>query len=201
MNTINNRAEFLDYFRGVAVLAVFLVHCLGTTFGSDCLPWNGWIRSITVNRYVVPDSFLIFVPAAWGWAGVAIFFVVSGFCIHMSFHKQGKQWGNFFIRRFWRIYPPFLAAMVFCELLKKPAAMYFGTDGVTQWVTHLLLIHNFTFETFKGINPVFWSIAIEMPAPVYQRESANREWSTRTETTLSSAPYFKCGVRSHSKLE
>jgi len=39
------------------------------------------------------------------------------------------------------------------------------------------------------------------PDPVYHRESAKREWSTRTATTLSPPPKVKNGVKGHSKLE
>ena len=47
--------------------------------------------------------------------GVAIFFVVSGFCIHLSFRRGAPgDWRGFFIRRFFRIYPPyFLAVLIF----------------------------------------------------------------------------------------
>jgi peptidoglycan/LPS O-acetylase OafA/YrhL len=157
----SKHVDFLDHARGIAVLSVFIFHCFGTTFGADNLPWIGWIRSFAVQKVVVTPSFLALLPAIWGWAGVSIFFVISGFCIHMSFQQQGKQWGNFFIRRFFRIYPPYLASVVLCELFKHRAVLY-GTDGVAQWLTHLLLIHNYGTATVWGINPVFWSIAVEV---------------------------------------
>jgi len=153
--------DILDHARGIAVLSVFVFHCFGTTFGGDNLPWDGWVRSFALHKYLVTPSFMTLLPAIWGWAGVSIFFVVSGFCIHMSFQQQGQQWGNFFIRRFFRIYPPYLASILFCELLKNKAMLY-GTNGSAQWLTHLLLIHNYGSNTFMGINPVFWSIAIEV---------------------------------------
>ena len=79
--------EFLDHLRGVAIIAVLLFHTFGTVFGYDALPWRGWWRDFSV-----PASFLGLLPFGFGGtAGVAIFFVVSGFCIHTSFQQQGKR--------------------------------------------------------------------------------------------------------------
>jgi peptidoglycan/LPS O-acetylase OafA/YrhL len=49
--------------------------------------------------------------------GVPIFFVVSGFCIHVSFQQQSREWGGFFLRRFFRLYPAYLAAVLLFMLL------------------------------------------------------------------------------------
>src|SRR5437899_2401642 len=96
--------ELLDYTRGIAIISVLFFHTLGVMFGYDMLPWNGWLRDFSSDQ----DSFLNFLPFSFGQAGVAIFFVVSGFCIHISFQQQGQKWSGFFIRRFSRIYPAFL---------------------------------------------------------------------------------------------
>jgi peptidoglycan/LPS O-acetylase OafA/YrhL len=94
--------DFLDPMRGFAILCVFAFHSLSAAFGRDTLPWGAWFRDFTV-----PRSFLLLVPATFGWIGVPIFFVISGFCIHLSFSRQ-PQWPLFFWRRFFRIYPTYL---------------------------------------------------------------------------------------------
>src|SRR5579859_6331331 len=105
----DQHVEMLDFIRGIAILAVLVFHTLGLTFGYDALPWHGWWRDFSGSF-----SFLCFLPVALlAQAGVAIFFVVSGFCIHVSFQRQGRQWGSFFTRRFFRIYPPYLLAVAF----------------------------------------------------------------------------------------
>lgn len=115
--------QFLDGARGVAILAVLLFHCIGVSFGRDQLSWNGWLRDFTASR-----SLLALLPISYGWVGVPIFFVVSGFCIHWSFlkstpgieaHAQPSkihskfQWRSFFLRRFFRIYPRYLLTLLF----------------------------------------------------------------------------------------
>lgn len=92
-----------------------------------------------------------------------MFFVVSGFCIHMSFQQQGQKWGDFFIRRFFRIYPAYLAALVFILALD----MVYNRQGVLghedwmQVLAHLFLVHNFDPSKIFAINGSFWSLAIE----------------------------------------
>jgi len=152
--------EVLDYARGVAIIAVVLFHTLAHVYWYDELPWHGWIRGFPEKD----PSFLFLLPCCFGrTAGVAIFFVVSGFCIHMSFQREAQSWGGFFLRRFFRIYPPYLAALFFSVLmLPMPWRDIWSSDGIReQWLTHLLLVHNFRRETLMAINGPFWSLAVE----------------------------------------
>jgi peptidoglycan/LPS O-acetylase OafA/YrhL len=137
---------------------VLLFHTLGCTFGFEDLPWHGWVRSFSV-----PTPFLYLLPFSFGGVGVAIFFVVSGFCIHLSFQQQGKDWRSFWIRRFWRIYPAYIAATAVAVLfLTTNARADFHSSPIWwQLAAHAFLVHNFNQATFTGINGSFWSLAIE----------------------------------------
>ena len=154
---INRHIDFLDPIRGIAILLVFVFHSLDVAFGRDQLPWGVWFRDFTV-----PRSFLPLLPATFGWVGVAIFFVVSGFCIHLSFSRQ-PEWSLFFRRRFFRIYPPYLAALLFFSFVYPITKLRFfpGIDAA-QFFSHTILLHNFDHRTFFGINGSFWSIAVEV---------------------------------------
>jgi peptidoglycan/LPS O-acetylase OafA/YrhL len=150
--------ELLDRLRGVAILAVLLFHTLSMVFGYDVLPWRGWFRDFSTA-----GSFLYFLPLSIGNIGVPIFFVVSGFCIHLSFQSQGQRWGSFIIRRIFRIYPAYLVALFFFTLIYM---QYFRLDFSsqlmwTQLITHLFFVHNFLNGTIGGVNGSFWSIAVE----------------------------------------
>jgi peptidoglycan/LPS O-acetylase OafA/YrhL len=151
--------DLLDYIRGIAILLVLLFHSLGTDFGYETLPWNGLFRDFSG-----PVSFLYFLPLSFGQVGVSIFFIVSGFCIHLSFQQQEQKWGGFFIRRFFRIYPPYLAALIFSvSLIMAHSGLDLHSKEVwMQWLTHLFLVHNFHPLTFYGINGSFWSLAVEV---------------------------------------
>ena len=151
--------DVLDYVRGIAILSVLLFHTLGVVFGFDVLPWNGWLRNFSGQ-----NSFLFFLPLSFGQAGVAIFFVVSGFCIHLSFHQQGQNWRAFFIRRTFRIYPAYLAAVILFVLFNiadSDVRAAFDQEFWKQLVTHLFLVQNADHSTITGLNPSLWSLAIE----------------------------------------
>lgn len=158
MNGSRKHIELLDYVRAVAIISVLLFHTLGSTFGYIELPWHGWIRSFSV-----PVSFLCLLPFSFGQVGVAIFFVVSGFCIHLSFQQQNSDWRSFWIRRFWRIYPAYIAATAVAVLfLTTNSRADFHTSPMWwQLAAHLFLVHNFNEATFMAINGSFWSLAIE----------------------------------------
>jgi peptidoglycan/LPS O-acetylase OafA/YrhL len=147
------RIEFIDYIRGVAILSVFMYHCLAASYGFSTLSWDRLFRSFSVA-----PSFIALLPLHFGWIGVPIFFVVSGFCIHISFQQQGREWGSFFIRRFFRLYPAYLAALVLFTLLYDNKTR----DAWLQFVSHVLLIHNYNSQTFFGLNAAFWTIAVEV---------------------------------------
>jgi peptidoglycan/LPS O-acetylase OafA/YrhL len=143
---------FIDYLRGIAILCVFLYHCLIAAYSVPSLPWN-WLT----RDFQAPWSFLALLPVHFGYIGVPIFFVVSGFCIHLSFEQQGRDWKYFFIRRFFRIYPAYLAAMlIFSYCCTKTAHDFWRQLGF-----HALLIHNYNPKTFFGLSGNFWAIAIE----------------------------------------
>lgn len=161
-STIGRRAthiELFDVLRGIAILAVFSYHALGISFGFDQLSWVGLWRNFQVS-----PSFLIFLPCTYGWAGVAVFFAVSGFCIHLSHVRSGEQgYSRFFVRRFFRIYPPYLLCLLAFFFIPRWRPV--GADtlaNAAQLISHVLLIHNFDDHFFFGVNPAFWSIAVEV---------------------------------------
>jgi peptidoglycan/LPS O-acetylase OafA/YrhL len=151
--------EFLDHTRGVAILAVLLFHTVANIVGYDGLPWKGCLRDFSIPTYR-----LYFLPfSSIADAGVAIFFVVSGFCIHLSFQQQGQSWRGFFIRRFFRIYPAYLAALLFAILVTGSLLHldFQDRDFRSAILTHVFLIHNLNPATLYAIAGSFWSLAVE----------------------------------------
>jgi peptidoglycan/LPS O-acetylase OafA/YrhL len=163
MPTDGKRLECLDAFRGVAIVLVFLVHLISHAYGTLTLPFEGafpdWCHPPGDWTY-----YLVY-PATFGWGGVAVFFVVSGFCIHLSrVRSVGEGWVGFYRRRAWRILPPYFAALaVFCFLWPLSRLRGYGTPQPwLQLVSHFLLLHNVHSDLMFAIDPVFWSIAIEV---------------------------------------
>ncbi|MDD5350269.1 MAG: acyltransferase [Chthoniobacteraceae bacterium] len=150
---------FLDTARGIAILIVLLYHALDCAAGMNRLQWNGW----WIDFAHTPRPLLLLLPICFGWISVAIFFAVSGFCIHLSHERPpGGGWSPFFQRRFFRIYPPYLLALCFFTFL-FPLTRYgeFTWRHAAQFGSHLLLAHNADGRLVSGINPSFWAIAVE----------------------------------------
>jgi peptidoglycan/LPS O-acetylase OafA/YrhL len=155
----SERVPGLDALRGVAILMVFVYHGLHATFGFDQLKWSGWFPDFHVAK-----SFLVLFPATFGSGGVAVFFVISGFCIHLVWHRSStKSWKEFFMRRAYRIVPPYLVALIFFAFFYPLTRMvFFEFSNWVQFFSHLALVHNLiNASTFFGINPAFWSIGVE----------------------------------------
>lgn len=92
------RYVLIGHLRGFAALAVTLFHSFGT-FENQRL----WAPLEPLERL-----------AAHGWLGVHVFFVISGYCLAekiSSLAAQGRGSGAFLADRFWRIMPPYWAAL------------------------------------------------------------------------------------------
>jgi peptidoglycan/LPS O-acetylase OafA/YrhL len=141
----------IDPLRGAAILGVLLYHALGASYLHFQLPWKGQWRTTS------PDWTLnLLFPFTFGWAGVSLFFVISGFVIHHSTLRRSEfSRSQFAARRFWRIYPPYVIAVLFFVALNG------GSVGGKSLLAHLLLLHNASDAWIYDINPSFWSLATE----------------------------------------
>jgi peptidoglycan/LPS O-acetylase OafA/YrhL len=154
-SSLFSRLSSVDALRGAAALGVVLYHTIGPNaqFGPRVLRWLA-TPALPAIRF--------------GYVGVFLFFVISGFCIHLSRAKAQAEnkppvsFTSFWKRRFRRLYPPYLIALV----------LYLGIAGFTTkfaltpfylWdvISHLFMIHNLDSHTVYSINGVFWTLAIE----------------------------------------
>src|SRR5580693_8465133 len=103
----------LDILRGIAIISVFLVHsqeCLYPNYGA--VAYNS---SHVLDVHDLKSIILNFSPSAFGWSGVNLFLLISGFLLHLGFLSSNKPFRpiDFFSKRFWRIYPPYLLVLLF----------------------------------------------------------------------------------------
>jgi peptidoglycan/LPS O-acetylase OafA/YrhL len=148
----------LDAMRGGAALAVVTYHALGVAPQTAFSGWEYWLPQIA--GYLVHFAF----------AGIYLFFVISGFCIHLfwararaaGIHKPVIDFFTFWKRRVRRLYPPYFAALalyLFYIAYKTPVQV----TGFYVWdvVLHLFMLHNLDLRTTYTINGAFWTLAIE----------------------------------------
>lgn len=154
---------FLDPLRGAAILAVFAYHAYRNAIDDQPLfAWSGMLPDFSGQ----PWYMWLFLPFNLGVCGVAMFFVVSGFCIHLSHHRRASDdpyFRDFFVRRVLRIFPPYLVALLLFAFVYPFGVVDLAAGkNVLNFFAHLFLVHNFfELEIFAGINPSFWSVAIE----------------------------------------
>jgi peptidoglycan/LPS O-acetylase OafA/YrhL len=141
----------LDGIRGLAILLVMMTHFILIQKGSKIDVIVG-----AIGRF--------------GWCGVDLFFVLSGFLITgILYDSKGSQryFRNFYARRTLRIFPLYYF-VVFVSLVVLPRlgsfGEHFGHIGKT-WPTYWLYLSNFAIAFTKDINhgvlALTWSLAIE----------------------------------------
>jgi len=147
----------IDALRGVAALGVVLYHTVGQT-----------LPVVRDSSFKLPEQIIQFLSSL-GYVGVFLFFVISGFCIHLRWAKaraagsaEQIQFGSFWKRRIRRLYPPYILAL---WLFLGMTALTTGIDVthffVYDLVMHFLMLHNLDPQTCYSINGVFWTLAVE----------------------------------------
>ena len=152
----SHKIPALDCLRGVAILAVLGYHILGASYYRFDIPFAGW----RPDWHAVSHTFWIFSPLTLGWMGVQLFFVISGFVIHLSYlgRPESHSASRFYQRRFWRIVPPYWVTLIAFVLIGALATPFTLEDiGL-----HAALLHDFSPKYFFSISPSYWSLAVEV---------------------------------------
>lgn len=140
----SGRVDALDLLRLLAVAAVVLYH-----YGFNGPTSNG-------TTYVALPS--LGALAQYGYLGVQLFFVVSGFVI--AFSAQGRTASEFFIARISRIYPAFL----FCMTLTFLATLAFGGEvfhvTAKEFFGNLLIAAPAVAQPYVDL--VYWTLILEL---------------------------------------
>lgn len=153
-----NRLHQLDGLRGLAVLLVIAFHLLNNSY---------------VNTHVLELNkleLLISKLTALGWAGVNLFFVLSGFLIATSLLNNRTSltyFSTFYIRRFARIVPIYflllLIYLVFANYFKGVTTVLF--EKPIPIYNYFLFFQNFIMSAQGHFGPnaltPTWSLAVE----------------------------------------
>lgn len=139
-----SRVQVLDLLRLVAVVGVIFYH-----YGFRGPPSQGgtqvalpWMASFS----------------QYGFLGVPIFFIISGFVI--AYSAEGRTAAGFAIARFSRIYPTFL----FCMTLTFVALLALGppnfTTSFAQWCANLFIAAPMFRQPY--MDGAYWSLVVEV---------------------------------------
>lgn len=151
------RLRGIDALRGLAALGVVLYHAVEQ--GQKAVPSNLLQYPVRAVQFV----------STFGYIGVFLFFVISGFCIHLQWARTKAaglepeiRFASFWKRRLRRLYPPYLITLLLFLVFMatttglNPTRFFFYDLGM-----HLLMLHNLDPNTSYSINGVFWTLAIE----------------------------------------
>ncbi len=133
----------LQGLRGIAVLIVVLYHCHPRFAGT-----------------------FLYSASLWGWAGVNLFFVLSGFLITsilLESRNKPHYFRNFYGRRALRIWPVYVLVLVVCYL---NAPWFIGPTvwvaiRTAPWWAYLLFLQNLFHLALPPSLSQTWSLAIE----------------------------------------
>jgi peptidoglycan/LPS O-acetylase OafA/YrhL len=125
------RYATLDAWRGLACLLVVAFHSTNAYVATPEFVSRVFTAGGTPVEWLIAAT-------AFGWVGVPLFFVISGYCIAASADSARRRphpVGRFFTRRFRRIYPPLWAflALNTALMLMLPATW---RPGPTLWIEH-----------------------------------------------------------------
>lgn len=147
----------IDGLRFYAIATVVLLH-LGTHMK----------RSLDVNFTTPPKETWLGWIAAQGALGVDVFFAISGFILalpfaqHFLYNKDKVPLKKYFIRRLTRLEPPYVLTLIFFLFVQ---VWVIGLDFYTifpNFIASLLYLHNIIYGQMSIINPVAWSLEIEV---------------------------------------
>jgi peptidoglycan/LPS O-acetylase OafA/YrhL len=169
MRAFEDRSATVDALRGAAALAVMLHHLPRPAAAPFAATW--WAT----------------LPMQFGYLGVILFLVLSGYCIHFrnaqalaAGRLANVNWRDFFRRRVLRLYPAYLAALVITAVFSFPALRTAPAEQITgDLVSHLTFSHNLTRDYCLGwFNVAMWTVGLEFQLyllyPVYL--AARRRW-------------------------
>jgi peptidoglycan/LPS O-acetylase OafA/YrhL len=151
MNT-TNRYRTIDGMRGIAALGVVVYHLSGNS-GEE------------LSKLLPEFINIIF---SYGFLGVPVFFVISGFVISLSIGNScitPKYAGNFILRRIIRLDPTYWATIVFSILLLYIQNYFLGTADPTPSPLNILA-HMMYLQELLSIKPiisvVYWTLCLEV---------------------------------------
>lgn len=141
----SNRESYIDSLRGIAILLVVIFHY---TYHYN-------------SEYLLRNDDWSFELGKFGWSGVDIFFVISGYCIGMTIIRT-KNFFEFVVRRFARLYPAYLTAGVltlifyyFFELPGREVDLYTG-------FMNLIFANFIPGLNYQYIDGIYWALIVEI---------------------------------------
>lgn len=145
------RLYVLDGMRLLAALSVMSFHLIGKPVGWE-QTWHGRPDKLMPGLHGV---------TIYGWIGVELFFLISGFVICMS--CWGKRPQDFFISRVIRLYPAYWTAIAITSAVVLTIGYSFST--VKDLTPRNIMVNATMLPSPLGaplVDPSYWTLWVEM---------------------------------------
>jgi peptidoglycan/LPS O-acetylase OafA/YrhL len=154
----SQRLSALDGLRGVAILLVmgfhYFYHLESFYYKSTLYPYGETFSNVVIFKY--------------GYMGVELFFIISGFVIAMTL-ESSKSLLDFVIRRFVRIWPALIVSAIITFFLLNWSDAPFALHRRQFWPNFLPSLTLTPTSLWSGLFPkvdfvtgVYWSLVVEI---------------------------------------
>ncbi len=136
----------LDGLRGLAILMVMLFH-YGLPLKSTSFPQN-----------------FVKVASEFGWSGVDLFFVLSGFLITgilLDSQKAENYWSSFYSRRVLRIFPVYYLSLLLVFYVVPLLAPALAQSSAHERIWYFVYLPNWVDGRGRLLTSHYWSLGIE----------------------------------------
>src|ERR1700678_3364652 len=123
--------------------------------------------AVACGHFVAGQGKFLGPTGRYGYLGVEIFFVISGFVIPWSLYRSGyalRDYPRFLLKRNVRLYPPYLASIAITILATNLILVpVFRIPHMTVTGRDLLLHFGYLNDLFHvpWVNVAYWTLAIE----------------------------------------
>ncbi|WEB42895.1 acyltransferase [Streptomyces yunnanensis] len=139
-----NRLAVLDGLRLLAALMVVFYHYVALA-----RPWGHSTDTIFPTAHRL---------AQYGWLGVEVFFLISGFVICMS--VWGRTVGEFAVSRLTRLFPAYWVGILVTVLVVKMWPEVASLRGWDTVITNLTMLQG--GNNTPNVDPVYWTLFVEL---------------------------------------
>lgn len=146
MAKIGRRIYELDVFRGLAAISVVLFH------------YTSHYKSY------VDESIVLTFRFDYGWLGVHLFFMISGFVIYMTLSKTERPI-QFIHSRFTRLFPAYWAAVILTFVIVQLGNLQSIKVSSVEALVNLTMLQ----ELFgaRHVDYVYWTLFVELLFYIY----------------------------------
>ncbi|MFZ4411867.1 MAG: acyltransferase family protein [Bacteroidales bacterium] len=164
VTTTGKMIREIDGLRFLAILPVIVQHISERLFRYNYASHSGFQGDY--HKFINTDMSAYWISR--GTVGVFVFFAISGFVLSYPFAKHylsdspNVNLKKYFWRRVTRLEPPYIIVMTILALVLIVKGDYNLSQMTSHYLASLLYQHNLIYHDYSIINPVAWSLEIEI---------------------------------------